>query len=357
MDIEQKDIAFGPEYGELLRGGLREVLEAPAGEGRVFAPVKRLEEYINDYELHNPEEQELAEQAGEITINETRIPTDPLEPVECEVPIAAVDASVAVLGETDVGVIAAFKCAVVYLGVNKQPEVYRYIAHFTESNRDVYVKLRRLLSTSALASPVKPPTCSLDRMPYRIMNLIERIAQRHASTQIRGGIVLWDGSMTRTKETGIDVYKGSINLAARHGNYIVAISKRTRLRLATGEKITTLLDAERRACVAEVHDYMPDSIKRDLMGRVYAVKFAADGFTFRVDVAPATKGKCKEVLKRLAGATSFVHGYPDPLARAHIYSYFTRTEITALQAYALERYSLRPVDAFDIRVHILGPFG
>jgi len=357
VNEEQESIAASSEYHELLRGGLREILESSRDEGRIFAPIRRLEEYINDYEFYNPEEQEITEQAGEITIREEEVPISPLEPIECEVPIVAVDASVAVLGETDVGVIAAFKCAIVYSGVDRQPEVYRYIAHFTENNRNVYVRLRRLLSGSALTPPVKPPTCSLDRMPYRIMNLIERIAQRYASTQIRGGIVLWDGSMTRTKETGVDVYRGSISLARRYGNSIVAISKRTRLRLVTGEKITTLLDAEERACIAEVHNYLPDSIKRDLMGRVYAVKFTDNGFTFRVDVAPSIEGDCKEVLRRLAGATSFVHGYPDPLARAHIYSYFTRTEVTALQAYVLERYSLRPVDAFDVRVHILGPFG
>lgn len=343
-------------YSKLLRSDLRRILETSTSEGKVFAPVRRLEEYINDYELRNPDEQEL-EETGDITVvRSEKIPITSLKPIECEIPVVAVDASVAVLGETDVGVIAAFKCAVVYSMNDRRPEVFRYVAHLTERNRDVYVRLRRLLSTST-ATKSRPPKCSLSRMPYRLMNLLERITQRYASTQICDGIVLWDGSMTRTKETSADIYRGSIRLARRYGNSIIAVSKRTRLRLSTGEKLNMLLDLERRPCFMEVHDLLPNSIKKDLMGRVFAVKFTANGFTFRVDVVPSRGMEYTDVLGRLMGATSFVHGYPEPLAKAHIYAYFTRNEVTALQAHVMDRYTLKQTDVFDIRAHILGPFG
>ena len=341
-------------YGVLLRSELRRIFETPTGEGRVFAPIRRLEEYINDYELHNPDEQEL-EETGDIPVEREEIPITPLEPIECEVSVVAVDTSVAVLGETDVGVIAAFKCAVVYSN-DRRPEVFRYMTHLTERNRHIYVRLRRLLGAS-LSVKSRPPKCSLDRMPYRLMNLLERITQRYASTQIRDGIVLWDGAMTRTKETSARIYRNTIRLAKNSRNSIVAISKKTRLRLKNGKRLSTFLDLEREPCFAEVHDFLPNSIRKDLMGRVFVVKFAADGFTFRVDVAPSGGIECVDVLKKLMGTINFVYGYPELLARAHVYSYFTRNEVTALQARAMDMYTLRQTDAFDIRVHILGPFG
>ena len=340
---------------EFLAVKLWQLLEEGSRRARAFAPIARLEDYINDFELYSPDEEEIAEVQGEVEVasEASGLREHLLEPVEERVPVAAVDSSVAILGESDVGVFAAFRCAIVY-NDGRRPETFNYIAHITEASRLVYAKLRELISSSPFRA--QPPACSLDRLVYRFMNVIERLAQRYACSQVRGGIVLWDGALTRTKETGIDVFRESIGLAEEHGNSIVAVSKKTRLRLVTGEKLTAVLEGREGAFAVEVEDLLPDSIKRDLMGKVYVVKFTEDGFPFRVDVAPKEKD-CLPVLRKLLSSVSFIHGYPEPLAQAHMHAYFTRHEIVALQAYVRDRYSLRETDAFDVRVHVLGPFG
>jgi len=340
---------------ELLAVRVHELLEEEAQRAKVFAPIARLEDYINDFELYSPDDEEVAEEQGEIEIaaEPSGLHQHPLEPARKWVPVAAVDSSVAVLGESDIGVFAAFRCAVVY-NDGRPPEVFSYVAHITEAARTTYVKLRELLS----GSPFKahPPACSLDRLVYRFMNMIERLAQRYACTQVQNGIVLWDGALTRTKETGTDMYRASIGLAAKHGNHIIAVSKKTRLRLVTGEKLTAALEGREGAFAVYVEDLLPDRVKRDLMGKVYVVKFTMDGFPFRVDVAPR-EGDCLSALRKLVSSVSFIHGYPEPLAQAHMHAYFTRHETAALQAYVRDRYLLREIDTFDVRVHVLGPFG
>jgi len=339
----------------LLAARVQELLEEGARQAKVFAPTARLEDYVNDFELYSPDEEEVAEVQGEVEVasEASELRGHPLEPVGERVPVAAVDSSVAVLGESDVGVFAAFRCAIVYSD-GRPPEIFNYVAHITEAARLAYVKLREVLSSSPFRA--QPPACSLDRLVFRFMNVIERLAQRYACTQVRGGIVLWDGALTRTKETGADVFRGSIRLAREHGNSIVAVSKKTRLRLVTGEKLTAVLEGREGAFAVEIEDRLPDSVKRDFMGKVYVVKFTEDGFPFRVDVAPR-EGDCFSVLRKLVSSVSFIHGYPEPLAQAHMHAYFTRSDITALQAYVRDRYLLRETDAFDVRVHVLGPFG
>ncbi|MCC6051280.1 MAG: DNA double-strand break repair nuclease NurA [Thermofilum sp.] len=343
------------DLANVLTVRLPELLEEGSRQARVFTPIARLEDYINDFELYSPDEEEAAEEQGEVEVasEASGLREHPLEPAGEWVPVAAVDSSVALLGESDVGVFAAFRCAVVY-NDGRPPQRFTYVAHITEASRAVYAKLREMLSDSPFRA--QPPACSLDRLVYRFMNLIERLAQRYACTQVRGGIVLWDGALTRTKETGADVYRASIGLAAKRGNSVVAVSKKTRLRLATGERLTAVLEGREGAFAVDVGDLLPDRIKRDLMGKVYVVKFAEGGFPFRVDVAPK-EWDCLSVLRKLLSSVSFVHGYPEPLAQAHMHAYFTRHEIVALQAYVRDRYSLREVETFDVRVHVLGPFG
>jgi hypothetical protein len=48
------------------------------------------------------------------------------------------------------------------------------------------------------------------------------------------------------------VFRASIKLATKHGNSIVAVSKKTRLRLHTGEKLTTVLEGKDRAFAVEI---------------------------------------------------------------------------------------------------------
>jgi len=333
------------DYERILRQTVDEILTRQQSGGSVFAPTRRIEEYINDFEVLSAQEENdeanLKEMPG----------VERLEPIEEELPIVGLDTSLATLGESDIGVVAAFRAAFMYSGIDRPPETFEYLAHFTERNRGIYSELRNVIGSPGTS------TGSLDRMPYRIMNLLERIAQRRTCTQISNGIILWDGSLTRTMETSREMYEASFHIAQSNGNSIVSISKRSRLRLQTGEKITTYLDGRQGTSMAEIHNELPDEIKRDLLGRVHVVKFSDEGFTFRVDVVPSSGYDCCGAIRRLAGATSFAHGYPGVLRDAHIHAYFTAAEVTALQSLAMDRYGLQPAEMFDVRTHVFGPFG
>jgi len=332
-------------YGDLLKGEIKDILERDYDKGEFFAPIRRMDDYINDYEMRRDEEGD--ERDYEL---KSELEIQPLEPIGGEMEIAAVDASLAILGETDRGVVAAFRVAIAYSEAERPIEVYEYITHLTENSRLIYEKLSGLLGSQ------REYTGSLNRMPYRIMNLLERIAQRRACSQVKDGIILWDGSITRTMETTWEIYNGAFKIARRNNNIIISISKRSRLRLIDGRKITMILDDHPGAHLSHIHHLLPERIQRDLYGVVHVAKFREDGFTFRVDVVPIEGVSCCEAIRRLAGAASFVNGYPAALREAHIHAYFTRWEVVALQSIALDRFDLKPMDIFDVRTHILGPF-
>jgi hypothetical protein len=56
------------DYGEILASKVQELLESKVQQAKVFAPIARLEDYINDFETYSPDEEELAEEQGELSI-------------------------------------------------------------------------------------------------------------------------------------------------------------------------------------------------------------------------------------------------------------------------------------------------
>ena len=53
------------DLANLLAVKLPELLEEGSRQARVFTPIARLEDYINDFELYSPGEEEAAEEQGE----------------------------------------------------------------------------------------------------------------------------------------------------------------------------------------------------------------------------------------------------------------------------------------------------
>ncbi|HIE14030.1 TPA: hypothetical protein EYP70_02035 [Candidatus Bathyarchaeota archaeon] len=118
-----------------------------------------------------------------------------------------------------------------------------------------------------------------------------------------------------------------------------------------------MLEGERRACFKEIHDKISQSLRNRILGRVHVVKFSPYGFSFRADVAPAHNKSCVEVLALLRVNCTFFNGYPDLLRQVHIHAYFTPDEVLSLQSMAVKKYGLRLLPSFDIRRHILAPYG
>lgn len=311
--------------------------------------------YINDEEIDIADE---AENNNAVTLEEAAdLAPDRLEPLSKEVPMSAVDAASARIGETDQGLLFAVRVAI--LIQDREEEKARclkygpYMVHITDTNKNpIYNYFRKHFFNLEEASAPYLLTKTGDR----IRNFIERLAQRMAVESIKEGIALWDGCLAVTVDTPQGVLKESLDVARANANSVVAVSKRSTLKLKTGERILGLLDSEPRACFRPISGKVDISSKHRYLGEIYVVKFTPDGFSFRVDVAPV-KISSQQVLQLLQANSAFYNGYPELLRQAHIQAYFTPNEVLALQNYAIDQYRLKVVRPFDVRRHLLAPFG
>jgi len=339
---------------------LRRELEEESLDAQVLRPrYVKLDQYmpINDEEVDRAGEIELDET---ITLNEMRESTKNL-PYSSEVkPISAVDTSSVRLGETDRGILSALRIAIIVHELDKEPVYERfgpYIVHLTEGNKH---KIYNFFRTQFFnLDPLKESeTPQLIKMTDRIRNFLERIAQQIAASAIDRGIALLDGSLTGgTIDTPKGMLKKAVDIAHSHSNSVVAISKKSWLQTVEGKKLIDLLEADARPCYTDIHNQIDTRSAERFLGRVFVVKFTSDGFAFRVDVSPSRGETPLETLPSLAASCSFYNGYPEPLRQAHIHTYFTANEVLAYQAYAIERYKLETIRSFDIRKHLLAPFG
>lgn len=343
--------------GEILKS-LVGVLEEHFPEAELFRPrYVNLDEfiYINDEEIDKADE---IEDDLTLLLDKSVGERDEVKPLEAgqpsDTPVIAVDSSSVKLGETDQGVVAAFRIAVVMQmsGETSVEKFGPYMAHFTESNREIYNYFREKIFGLDRVSP--PP---VRKMPDRTRNFLERLAQRYASNIVENGIVLWDGSLTQTIDTPMGLLRDSVKIARENGNIIIAISKQSWLKLKTGERLIGLLENVPKSCYIYVHDKLSEKIRHYLFGKVFVVKFSPDGFSFRVDVALDSAKECVEALELLKGNAMFYNGYPEPLRQAHIHAYFTPNEVLAMQNMAIDKYDLDVIRPFDIRKHLLAPFG
>jgi len=336
--------------------GFREVLNNVQETPSKFKQWQyTLEESLYIHEEHEEFSEEDSRREAELDLEKKPFEINPLPDVEDVVPIVAVDASAIPLGETDKGIVAAVRTAMVKMenGEIKPPEVFGpYLLHITPTTIEpIYNALCKALGLGRR----KPPP--LYRAVNRIMVLLERVAQRYANKQIEDGIILWDGSLTVSRTTPKDVFIESFRQARERGNSIMAIVKRSYLRLLDGTPLIDLLAKEQGPCYCRI-PLTDVSIKhkRFLLGEVFVAKFTSTGFPFRVDIKPAS-GDAVEVLAKLRKSSSFRWGYPEPLVVAHAHSYFTSVEALSLQMLAIKKYGLSTIPCFDLRTHILGPFG
>jgi len=342
--------------GEILKG-LVGLLDENFQTAEIFQPRHvRLTEftYVNDEEIDKAEEL-----LGENTVQlSDPVPAEgairDLTPSSPPVPVVAVDAASVRLGETDQGIVSAVRVAVVSQGPPGLAieRFGPYLAHVTEQNKKVFTDF---FESEVFRLPRSYPTPGLVKMTDRLRNYIERLAQRHATSGLEQGIVLWDGAIRETVDTPVHLVRESIGMAHGKGSSVVGISKKTTIRLETGEQVLGLLEREARSCWIDIDGLLTPSLKGHFLGLVHVVKFTEDGFPFRVDVAPVSGDTCS-VLERLKASVGFYNGYPEPLRQAHINAYFTPDEILSLQTLAIDKYRMEVLPSFDIRRHILAPF-
>lgn len=338
---------------EEILAGLQQLFEENYGAAVQFrARQLRLDqsEYINDEEFDKVEEREAEEV---LTVSELE-KGSPLEGLPEGLPLVAVDSSSLHLGETDEGLAVAIRVSIVkQLGNDVTTEKFGpFVAHLTPRNTHaIYNNLR-----ASLGETKEAQVPALFKMPDRIRNLVERIAQRYACDLVSGGIILLDGALTRSMDTPKEIFETIFEAAQLNNNSIVAISKHTRLWLTSGKRLIDVFkDVETPTLVEIPFDLIKTKVT-DLLGSVHVVKFTPDGFTFRVDVR-ALAGDCCKKIRIVKASTNFRYGYPELLCRAHINAFFTPVEGISLQGMFVERHGLEVLPSFDLRTYVFGPFG
>lgn len=340
--------------------GLVGVLEEHFPKARIFRPRDvRLDyfTYVNDEEVDKHDEW-AEDEVVDLTENIDKTVVKEIDANPSLIPISAVDASSARLGETNRGVISAVRVAIWKQEPDKKPKLFvygPYLAHITMDNVDfVYNYFWREIF--GFKEHKKPP--NIYKMTDRLRNFFERLAQRQASRIIKNGIALWDGSLTGgTVDTPIELLRESLRVAEENHNSVVGISKHSVLKIESGERILEMLDREMKPCFKDIREKLSPSIVNRILGRIHVVKFTPDGFSFRVDVKAASDKTCTEILKLLRGNCTFFNGYPDPLRETHIHAYFTPDELLSLQNMAVKKYSMEVLRSFNVRRYILAPYG
>lgn len=312
--------------------------------------------YVNDEELDKKDEHYEDE---EIECNDDVVKTaiQELERDTTIIPISAVDASSARLGETNRGVISAVRLAVWKQEPDSKPTLCQYgpyLAHITPDNIDFIYNYFRCEVFGMKKG--KPPR--IMKMTDRLRNFFERLGQRRASSIISNGITLWDGSLRgATVDTPLDLLRDSVEKAHLNHNTVIGISKYSTLRTASGEKLLDMFGGQARSCIIDVNDKVSKKLIDQIVGRVHVVRFTPDGFSFRVDVSPCSDTICTDALKLLKGNCLFHNGYPDPLRQVHVHAYFTPNELLSLQNLAIEKYQMKVLRSFDVKRHLLAPYG
>jgi len=310
---------------------------------------------LNDEEVDKLEEWEIDET---VTLEERELQVKEFQEQREEfLPIVAVDVSSIRIGETERGIVAAYRAALVICGEEfKVEKLGPYALHLTEENKlAIYNHFRNLLGLDKVGEDKVP---RLSKLVDRIRNAIERMLQNAAAKVIQDGIVLWDGSLIGgTVDTPMKVVIENIAVAHSNGNSVVGVSKRSWLKTTSGKRLIDLLEGVYKPCYIDVHKIIATKQLSRYLGHVYVAKFSPHGFAFRVDVAPKPGLTSVQVLEQLVSNCQMYNGYPEPLRCAHIESYLTANEILALQTYIAQKYDLTVLKPFDVRKHILSPFG
>lgn len=301
---------------------------------------------------------EYAEDHEDIFIDENfRLNVKRISGNSVEFPFLAIDSSSVKIAETDRGIIACYRVGVIVHAESNRRIIRMgpYLIEVNEWNKlEIYNYFRSALNLDPMDARSLP---KIEKMIDRIRNFIERLIQRAASTLIKNGLILWDGSlMGGTIDTPAEVVRKSIKLSHKYGNSVIGVSKHSRLRLIDGRRIEDLLLGVRKACYVDVHRFIKAKEPGRYFGRVFVAKFTPYGFPFRVDVAPAPGLTVDDCISAIASLCSTFSGYPEPLRQAHINSYLTSAEVLALQIYAIRKYRVAPAPSLSLDKAVLSPF-
>lgn len=249
-------------------------------------------------------------------------------------PVASVDSTCVLVGESPDGALYAARTAV---GVSREGALRNFVRLGPVL---VYAsggglsgicasppskEMRALLSDHVIAERV-------------IRNTLERRVIESLLSAKAEMIVMADGSLKHP----FGQFSGS--LPSARGNCLVGFSKSSNL--IVSERAAGSLSRAKGPAYHEV--------ERGTVSTVLA-KFAPDGLVFRLDLAD-TREPVESTLGRILWNEAFAAGYPESLKVAHTLSVFSNSEDQAMRALVARRFKLRQVQTFPLRTVAMGSF-
>jgi hypothetical protein len=250
-------------------------------------------------------------------------------------PVASVDSTCVLVGETADGALYAARTAV---GISFEGTLRRF---FRLGPILVYANSSGLSGlTPCLPSAEMDLLLSDHAVAERyIRNTVERRVIEALSGSDGGTIVMADGSLKHP----MGQFANGLLLRPGSGRSFVGFSKSSNLILSEG-MAATLSNARGPS-------YYP--IDGGAVSTVLA-KFTHDGLVFRLDISGPEP--TETTLGRVLWNDAFASGYPDSLKVAHHLSVFSRAEDQALKAFVTKRFRVHQLHTFPLRKIVLGGF-
>ncbi len=250
-------------------------------------------------------------------------------------PVASVDSTCVLVGETSQGALYAARTAV---GVSYEGSLRRF---FRLGPILVYANAGGL---SGLTSHI--PSSELDLLlsdravaERFIRNTVEHRVIEAMASGAGETIVMADGSLKHP----MGQLASSLLRRGAAGRSMVGFSKSSNLILS--EDVMGALSRTREPSF-HVLDHGPVS--------TVLAKFTPDGLVFRLDIAAPESPEA--TLGRIMWNDAFASGYPDSLKVAHHLSIFSKADDQALKAFVAKRFRVRQLHAFPLRKIALGSF-
>ena len=256
-------------------------------------------------------------------------------PVKEGRPVASVDSTCVLVGETSQGALYAARTAV---GISFEGALRRF---FRLGPILVY-------ANSAGLSGLLPhlPSEELDLLlsdrtvaERFIRNTVERRVIEALSAGDGRTIVMADGSLKHP----MSQLSASVARRVASGRTLVGFSKSSNL----------ILSEEVMGPLSKARSPSFHALDRGPVSTVLA-KFTPDGLVFRLDISAPEPAET--TLGRVMWNDAFASGYPDSLKVAHHLSVFSRADDQALKAFVAKRFRVRQLHAFPLRKIALGSF-
>jgi hypothetical protein len=280
----------------------------------------------------------------------------PIRPRRDSAQIAACDASSVKIGETETGMIFAIRAVAVWRNPDKVVFTRWGPLLFHIANSDDQDRMRD--EDSRVFGGLSLKTL---RVLTRLRNHVERWSQEILAKSVKNGVVLFDGSLTAgTPDNPTSRVNNILSTARANNSVVLALSKSTQLTVG-GKNILGFFDNDKIPHLIDITsiveaEYPPYPVR--FLGRVCVVKFSNEGFLFRLDIdREAQQDLTVQALEHVAGTDVVLHGYPETLRLAHIFSTFTANEILAVQRFIAANHRITLLARPSLRRSLFGPFG